>query len=297
MFLIAAVLCSAFLYAEYNVAVFTENVKVGTKLFKPVYDSTDFYVPSGSAGEKFPGAVFLQGAKVDKAFYGEFAKKLASEGFIVAIPNHSSLFGADFADQKVFTTMWDYLKSKGSDSKSPLFNKVDTSKVVVMGHSFGGTAALNIAQNKCGMPSCIGWYSSPKELKAALLFGTNNVAPVINQPLGDINNIVPVIYLQGDLDGKAKLGDTWKSYRKTKNISKMIAIIKGANHYAITNVNNPSGAAADPNSPAIEQSRAIEKTALFGSEFLKAFVKNDTESIDFIEHYGNGDFDVNVSAD
>ena len=53
----------------------------------------------------------MQGAMVDKGFYGIFAKQLTTCGFVVAVPNHSSFSGANMTENKVFNDTWEFVKN------------------------------------------------------------------------------------------------------------------------------------------------------------------------------------------
>lgn len=55
-------------------------------------DVVDIFVPDGSSSysptKSLPVALFLQGANVDKSNYEEYAKVVASYGFVVVVPNN-----------------------------------------------------------------------------------------------------------------------------------------------------------------------------------------------------------------
>ena len=55
-------------------------------------DKTDVYLPQLNKKEfaqiRLPVALFLQGFDVDKSCYSQFARRLASYGFLVLVPNH-----------------------------------------------------------------------------------------------------------------------------------------------------------------------------------------------------------------
>jgi hypothetical protein len=148
-----------------------------------------FQIPStaagGSAGEGFPVVAVLQGAGVDKSFYAEFGRQLARYGFVVVIPNHfqTPFFppGAPpspLPDQFVVLDVQAQMELEDADPASPLFGMVDTGRLGLVGHSFGGAAGLFVIDGRCdGPPFCdeamFGPFERPEELVAGTFYGTN----------------------------------------------------------------------------------------------------------------------------
>ncbi len=66
---------------------------------------------------------------------------------------------------------------------------------------------------------------------------------------------MPVLHIQGELDDMEK---AMSSYERLQNIPKMYAMVYGANHYGITNVNNPDGAHEDATLPQVDQDDEIQ---------------------------------------
>lgn len=249
-------------------------------------DEVDLFVPVSSG--VFPVLIFMQGAKVEKSHYSEFAKRVSSYGVIVAVPNHSSMMGKYFTEQKVFNNVWETLRTENELSQSALFGKVDTESVSVMGHSFGGTVASNVVQNKCQFPSCTGNLKTPQELGAALFYGFNNVNPLTGDA-GPTNNIAPVMYIAGELNDPQK---TERTYNKTQNSPKFFVEVMGANHYAVTNTNNPEGANPDNSTPTIEQDVATKTIADWSGVFLRAYLHGDVSALDYLINIGDTEDDL-----
>jgi hypothetical protein len=66
--------------------------------------------------------------------------------------------------------------------------------------------------------------------------------------------------VQGALDGKALPIDGRTTYDQTSGGRKAHVTVAGANHYAITDANPPSGADADPTAPTLDQATAQLRT-------------------------------------
>ena len=93
--------------------------------------------------------------------------------------------------------------------------------------------------------------------------------------------------LQGTDDGRALPFRAQATYDNIKDAPKALISILGANHFGITNTNNPLGAVPDPNNPTIEQNVAVETIARWSGLFLRASVLNDKGAFDYI--YSTGD--------
>ncbi|BAY85018.1 hypothetical protein NIES267_45160 [Calothrix parasitica NIES-267] len=71
--------------------------------------------------------------------------------------------------------------------------------------------------------------------------------------------------------------------------------ISGANHYGITNTNNPDGPRPDPSNPTIPQDVAVETIARWSGLFLRASILDDKKAFDYV--YSTGDaLDKNVKV-
>ncbi|MDX6742792.1 chlorophyllase/cutinase-like alpha/beta fold protein [Actinocorallia sp. A-T 12471] len=235
-------------------------------------DGADVYYPAGATG-RLPVALLMQGAKVHRQYYSDYAEAIAAYGFIVVVPNHKRLvfFDSDYyPSQKMPAEAVEWMDAEDVRAGSPLNGKIDTDKLVLLGHSFGGAAALGVADGSCGIPFCttLG-YTRPSEVKAAALFGTNNKLPVFGT-FASMNNGIPVQLLQGTVDGAALPADAETSYTKLQNGPKQIVRIAGVNHYGITDVQSPPGAEAETSTQTVTQAQSIETTARWAALFLKA---------------------------
>ena len=230
--------------------------------FKTQNDPTDIYLPS-SAEKRLPVLVILQGAQVDKSHYSTFAIGIAKKGAVVAVANHHSFLGKNYTSQKVVESVWKTILKLNQTRASALFGMIDSHSLFVLGHSYGGIAAMNLAAKRCQPPTCFGKETTPKALRGSLTFGFFNHQRTDNQ--------VPVMMLQGSLDDLKK---AQKTFQRIANAPKYLMTILGANHFAITNENNPTGAIPDKAEPELDQTQGLDLLASLTHHFITAFSAN-----------------------
>ncbi|MEU5882478.1 hypothetical protein [Spirillospora sp. NPDC047279] len=235
-------------------------------------DAADVYAPpQDEIGGRLPVALLLQGANVDKAYYAAFARAVAGYGFTVVVPNHQRvIFGQAglYAEeaQAAWTVAW--ARQEDGRAGSPLQGKIDTGSLVLLGHSFGGAAALTLTTGACVPPFCGEPAARPAELKGAALYGTNNTPPggAGNPPVA---NTVPVALVQGTADGVASPAAAEGTYQAVQQPPKMLVSVTGANHYGLTNTQNPAGALPDPAAQTVAQETSVAASARWSAMFLR----------------------------
>ena len=133
---------------------------------------------------------------------------------------------------------------------------MDTSKLGLLGHSFGISAGLAAIQNINALGVSSGNYTRPPELKAGIFYGTNfqtsdnsGVFPPID------NQGIPVGIITGTLDGVTDLGESASTYVKIQDPPKALITVEGANHYGITNQDSNR----DPSRSTLNQATATER--------------------------------------
>ncbi|MGD2184366.1 alpha/beta hydrolase family protein [Lusitaniella coriacea] len=269
-------------------------------------DITDIYFPELSNNtnlDSLPIALLLQGSYVDKTRYSQYASTVASYGFIVVVPNDVNDVLVPFGfpegflseEEQIIETL-DYLKDENLNANSPLFDLVDTDNLGLLGHSYGGIVGLNAMTGACNLPYCTSTFERPKELKAGVFYGSDynqlNIFPEI-PPIE--HSDIPIALLSGTLDGLASPDNIATTYEQIQQPPKTLINVLGANHYGITNTNNPFGTFPDFNVPTLEQEIAIETIARWSSVFLRANLLDDEEAIAYLDNTGDL-LDTNVTV-
>ncbi len=270
------------------------QIETQTITLKQGGDQADIYYPD-SGNDKFPIVAVLQGALVDKSFYSQFGTALAQHGFVVVIPNHREelVLGPPgtppvlvlFPAQLVINDVLAQMEIENVDSKSGLFGIVDTERMGVVGHSAGGAAGLFALEGSCRQPFCFGTYQKPQALIAGAFYGTNTCftegkttdsrcidgnAPPPNI-LGGLIDVqtdgLPVALVQGSLDSQSTPEKGTATFDILDGPRQLITI-DGANHYGISNINNPPGARPDLTSPSLNQDQAVTQIATSIGDYL-----------------------------
>jgi dienelactone hydrolase len=267
-------------------------------------DQADIYFPTPSekkiSTEKFPIALLLPGALVDKSNYSSFASTVARYGFVVVVPNHMrSLPALGFkgllAETSQIKDVLAHMVTENSNPTSPVAGVLDTQKLVLLGHSHGGVVGISAIENSCIFPFCEGEFKRPAELVAGAFYGTHRQDPKTRKFSATNNAGIPIALVQGHLDGVATPQEAQGTYELIKEPPKALITIDGANHFSITNINNPPGAKPDPSRPTLEQDRGIETSARWSALFLRAHALNDGCAFDYI-HRREDAVDANVSV-
>jgi hypothetical protein len=290
--------------ATFSDAPIFNNVASYSTIISANNDIADIYYPYPSnlktGNYSFPVALLLQGANVDKSDYSEYASIVARYGFVVVVPNHPrSLpqfgFTGLLPETSQINDVLAQIKAENSNPASPVAGVINTQKLGLLGHSAGGAVGLSAIANLCLSPiQCEGSFSRPNELVAGAFFGANLRNQ--NGEFFPINNLgIPIALLQGTLDSIALPINASKTYEQIQNPPKALISILGANHYGITNTNNPTGPRADTNTPTIPQDVAVETVARWSGLFLRASVLDDKAAFDYVYYTGNT-LDLNVSV-
>lgn len=271
-------------------------------------DLADIYYPKisdlNSGNYSFPILLLLQGALVDKSFYSDYASLVARYGFVVVVPNHfrplpvnPSAPSSLLSETSQIAAVLEQMAIENTNPASGIASVVDTQRLGLLGHSFGGAVGLSAIANQClrELFLCREPFTRPKELLAGAFFGANLRNPITDEFVPISNDNIAVALIQGDLDGVALPERAKRTFDNIQTPPKAAIALRGANHFAITNVNNPPGAQPDRNNPTLDRAVGIERIARWSALFLGTNMLEDAAASDYI--YSKGDaLDPNVSV-
>jgi len=157
----------------------------------PSGDAADVYLPRIAPGTRdrfvdaLPIVAVLQGALVDKFQYSTTATMIASQGFVVVVPNHLRSvpplpFPVLFAEVDTVNDVFDAMVLADGDPASLLYQVVDTERMGLIGHSLGVAVGLYAIAGLCVQGICSAdplTYAPPAAFQAAALYGTNIAEP------------------------------------------------------------------------------------------------------------------------
>ncbi len=277
-------------------------------LTTPAGDIADVHYPTDRLGRFFqrlgvrhPVVVLLQGAQTDKAAYAGFAGLVAEHGFVVVVPNHFRAFppGAPaslFTEQGVIADGLAAAVAESRRASSPLEARIDETRLAVVGHSFGGVAAILGVAGTCAPPFCTpGTYTRPAALRAAVVFGTNYTDGEPRAALPVDTSAAPIAMVQGTVDGRSLPSLGALTYAELE-APKAYVELEGVNHFGITDTVAPPGAVPDANASTVPQEEAVARAATWTSLFLRATVSNDPIARAYVRSAGSFDGTVKVQS-
>ncbi len=261
--------------------------------------TVEIYYPE-TVTKNLPVLVIYQGGNVNGSFYSNYAARLAASDYIVYLANRCTTFILQYfiyPDASLASEVYDLARTNTTDSSSPLFGRIDTERIGVLGHSLGGVVGLFSINGICDFPFCARPTSRLTQIKAGLVYGSGLGEGFDKKRFytDSSGKGIPIGYMQGSLDTANTPDSSTKSY--TNSISpKYLFSIDGLNHYGITDVNNPFGAKSETNLSNLSQSQAIDRISNVSLLFLNAYVKNDSTSLSTINSGNLGITGVTTTA-
>ena len=269
-------------------------------------DLADIYYPQppelSSGTYSFPIVLLLQGALVDKSFYSDYASLVARYGFVVVVPNHLRPSPINpnsppslLSETSQIGAVLSQMAIENTKPTSPIASVVDTQRLGLLGHSFGGAVGLSAIANQCLMFLCREPFTRPKELLAGVFFGANLRNVITNEYVPISNDGIAVALIQGESDGVALSERAQRTFDNIQTPPKTLIAVNNANHFSITNVDRPTGANPDLNTATLDRVVGIETIARWSALFLRANMLEDPVASNYI--YSQGDaLDPNVSV-
>jgi triacylglycerol lipase len=135
------------------------------------------------------------GTSSTMTFWGE---RLASHGFVVIVIDTNTLFDQPDSRARQLKAALDYLATQNGRSSSPIYRKVDTSRLAVAGHSMGGGGTLLAARDNPSYKAAIPmapWNLSSTAFRTVsvptMIFGCQDdtIAPVSSHAIPFYNAI------------------------------------------------------------------------------------------------------------
>ncbi|MEB3831491.1 alpha/beta hydrolase family protein [Phormidium sp. CCY1219] len=262
-------------------------------------DVANIYYPQVSENSpnspSFPVALLLQGLNVDKSHYSQFATQVARYGFIVVVPNHfTTVRGRQelFAQVGEVPAVLSYVKSQNNAQNLPFYDIINADKLVLIGHSQGGFIGMDAIREACDMPFCEGDYQRPKELLAGVFFGADLWD---GEYIKIENDGIAIALMSGSEDSLIPADSIQQTYEHIQTSPKAYLTLLGANHYAITNGDNPPGSPLEKNPPLLPQDIAIATLSRWSALFLRTYAFDDTTAKEYIYQTGDA-LDENVTV-
>ncbi|MGB3557983.1 MAG: hypothetical protein WBF52_14810 [Geitlerinemataceae cyanobacterium] len=258
-----------------------EEIACYSTRWKTLGNPIDIYYPDpvflpAEGGLVFPIAFLLPGFHVDRFYYARYARQVARYGFVVVVPDDITVIrdrAELFAKIEQVPVDLARIALEMQGDVASFARLLDLQKIILLGHSHGGTIGLDAIRGARSASPFLGDYSLPEALIGAVFFGTFLWEDSHNLPID--NSRIPIALISGSLDSLIPPRETLDTYDRIQNSPKAYIMVKGANHYGITNRNNPPGSPIEPSQPKIDRAVAIETIARWSALFIRAYALND----------------------
>lgn len=183
----------------------TSIKSIETKEYSTSGATQTIYYPDNIqyATKPYPVIAWANGTMVTSGFYDKLLVEIAKGGYIVVACDESMS-----ADGKAQIASIDFVLEKNNDKNDIFYNKIDTNRIGVIGHSQGGRSSVNAAQADSRIDCLISLAGSNYDyevegLKTPALFiaGTNDMIVSPSQWIEPAYDIAegPAVY--ASLDG------------------------------------------------------------------------------------------------
>lgn len=257
-------------FIGHTVIVFNDaarnNRKIQTDVYYPAAKDGENTALAGAISQQFPLVVFAHGFAIAPDAYENIFSKLATQGFIVALPRTESGLNANqvtFAKDLAF--MVNAMQGQSS-MKGNLFTGRLNTKSCIMGHSMGGGCAY-----------LAGLYNPTVTAIVALAPAETNPSAI--DAASHLN--MSTLILAGGNDCVTPANENSKAiYNASASTCKTIINITGGSHCQFANANFNCNFGESTCSPAPTISRVIQQsiTMRFLSSWLNYKLKSDCRS-------------------
>ena len=241
-----ATVASLSIGGEYQVLTYTDFPDV------PEFGDATIYYPLETPGT-VAGVAIAPGFTERQSHIEWWGPRLASHGFAVLVLDTNERRAMPDARGDALLAAVEVLRRESAREESPLFGRVATDKMAIMGHSMGGGGALLAANEHSG------------QIQAVIPFTPWEPQAVFQ----DIT--VPTLVLAGSVDRIARVDNhAWRHYQSIpESTPKAYLEVGGGNHYI-----------ADT-----ERGTDLETIGRYGIAWLKLYLDGDVRYERFI--YGD----------
>lgn len=237
------------------------------------------FVWAPSSGADLPLVVLIHGSHTHPQMYTHYASIIASHGFVVVAPEQQRELFGDFAHypQQAFVN-WAIAVAETENARewSPVQGRIDTSSILITGHSMGGGVTLGIASNFAQPWLSDDEWSMPEGLVAVVVNGTHNIPPPRTGDPLPVNNLVPIAFVQGSVDSVVTLDQVKRTFDVVEGVRPFFYVeVAGGNHFFITDQDNPEGCNPDKNPMELEQELSVLSAATWTALWFRANLGDD----------------------
>jgi fermentation-respiration switch protein FrsA (DUF1100 family) len=232
--------------------------------------------PSGT----HPVVSFSPGLAQPSTGYFNYATRLASWGFVVLMRDDPGLLtSGDTVASDLSYTVGTWLPAQNTTSGSPLFGKADLSHVGLAGHSRGGQATLDAAEE--GLLGKVEAWVGLDPVNTAYVAGT---APSTNLPsIG-----IPTLYIgAGVATNCAPAGDNYQTLYAVSPSPSIALTVENASHSQFEDIMNCSvcGLVCSPLGTANEQT-VLDLAMKYLTAFFARVLQGDSSVGDLLQGAG-----------